>query len=175
MKHTHLEYIGFKLPSPGEWYARYDIYGKYEVVLQQSQIQFHNVEYECYRFVDNDLPAPSSNSWGYSRFIPESALPIQFDGKPLDYWLDLQVIMDTYMIKTPEELEERINFITNHKNNIERVLLRSTRDRRQCPHCGDSFVPADATAREAWDLYRLFHGLVAPGTPLTDRFDEWNW
>lgn len=98
-----------------------------------------------------------------------------FYNKQLDYWFGIQDIMNAYSIKDPKELEERLNFITNHKNNIERVLLRSTGDRRRCPHCGDSFVPADATAREAWDLYRLFHGFAAPGTPLTDRFDEWNW
>lgn len=115
----------------------------------------------------------------------------QILGKSFNYWCDLQAVMDTHMIKTPNELDERLenckvfDFImpwhldeipeeSHLHNRIKKVLLSSVGDTRLCPHCNRHFVPADVTARDAWDLYFEMFVKVAK-TPLTDRFDEWNW
>ena len=104
-------------------------------------------------------------------------------GKSLDYFIDLQAVMETYMIDTPDELKKRLtNFSrsgvwisTALMERLRGVLMRSIGDTRWCPHCRKGFAPEDRTSTDVWSLYCALFPIFHEETPLTDNFDEWNW
>jgi len=51
VKYEDLKYIGYKYPSPGDWYVS-NFENPYEILLKCSTIQFLNVRFDCYRMVE---------------------------------------------------------------------------------------------------------------------------